>query len=274
RTARDRVTHRPRVVGLPVELLVARRPDLPQYRPRHLDLAEELRIPVERLEVHQHRARGIAVVGDVRPTLGPAGQPPDDPGIDVAEEQVAALGRSTGARDVVEDPLDLRPREVGGHDQSGLGLDGRLDAVVDQLLTDVDGAGVLPDDGVVNRLAGLLLPDHGGLALVGDADARELVGLDAFLLHRALDHALRLLPDLHRVVLDPTGLGINLLVFEVVGRDDLAIVAEHHEARSGGALVDGCRVLLFRHSHPPYVVVVDARWGKRARPSRSARCLR
>src|ERR1700736_4130727 len=96
--------------------------------------------------------------------------------------------------------------------------------------------------------AGFLLPAPCGLALVGDADARDLVGLDPALLHRAPDHPLRLLPDLHRVVLDPSGLGIDLLVLEVIGRHDLAIVAEHHETGPRGALVDGRRVLLIRHS--------------------------
>src|SRR4029077_19323127 len=184
-------------------------PDLRQHGARHLDLAQQLGIPVEGLEVHQHGPGAIAVVGDVRAAVGPARQPPDDPGIDVAEQQVPTLGRCAGARNVVEDPLDLRPREIGGDDETGLALDQWLDAVVDQLLTDVDGAGVLPDDGAVDPLFGFLLPDHGGFALVGDADARDLVGLDPALLHRALDDALRLLPDLHRVVFDPSRLGID-----------------------------------------------------------------
>src|SRR4029077_10930500 len=163
---------------LPVDLLIARRPDLGQHGPRDLDLAQQLRVPIQRLEVHQHGARRVAVVGAVRPTLGPTRQPPDDPGIDVAEQKVPTLGRRAGARNVVEDPLDFRPGEIGGDDKTGLALDQWLDTVVDQLLTDVDRARVLPHDRVVDRLPGLLLPDHRGLALVGDADARDLVGLD------------------------------------------------------------------------------------------------
>src|SRR5207245_9635313 len=94
----------------------------------------------------------------------------------------------------VHDRLDLRTGEVRAHDEPGLTLHRALDAVIDQALTDVTGAGVLPDHRVVDRLAGLLLPDHGGLTLVGDPDARDLVGLDPFLLHRSLDDALGLFP--------------------------------------------------------------------------------
>ena len=39
------------------------------------------------------------------------------------------------------------------------------------------GARVLPDDRVVDRLAGLAVPDHGRLALVGDADRRDVARL-------------------------------------------------------------------------------------------------
>jgi hypothetical protein len=39
---------------------------------------------------------------------------------------------------------------------------------------EVLGAGVGPDDGVVEGLAVVLVPDDGGLALVGDADGLDL----------------------------------------------------------------------------------------------------
>ncbi len=51
-------------------------------------------------------------------------------------------------------------------------------AVALELLADVGSAAALPNDGVVNRLAGLFFPDDGGFALVGDADAGDLIGID------------------------------------------------------------------------------------------------
>ena len=62
------------------------------------------------VDVEQHRAAGVGVVGDVDLA---AGQPPDQEGVDGAEEQLAALRPVAGALDVVEQPFDLRAGEVG-----------------------------------------------------------------------------------------------------------------------------------------------------------------
>src|ERR1700693_4501965 len=40
------------------------------------------------------------------------------------------------------------------------------------------GACVLPDDRVVHRLPGVAVPDHGGLALVGDADGNQVADVE------------------------------------------------------------------------------------------------
>src|SRR5207247_8334083 len=60
---------------------------------------------------------------------------------------------------------------------------------------------------------------------------------DASLLERTGDHLVRALHDLHRVVLDPPRLRIDLLVFLLLHGNDLARVIEDHEARAGCALV-------------------------------------
>jgi hypothetical protein len=49
-------------------------------------------------------------------------------------------------------------------------------------------------------------------------------------------------------VLDPAGLGQQLLVFELVAADFGARVVEDHAPRTGGALVDGCDEI-GRHSY-------------------------
>ena len=74
----------------------------------------------------------------------------------------------------------------------------------------IGGAAVLPDDGVVDRLAGRAVPDHGGLALVGDADAGDIARprRRPWPAPRARSRPRR--PDLLRVVLDPAGRRINL----------------------------------------------------------------
>ena len=51
-------------------------------------------------------------------------------------------------------------------------------------IAEIRGAAVLPDDGVVDRLAGGAVPEHRGLALIGDADAGDVSGGKPRLRHR------------------------------------------------------------------------------------------
>ena len=46
-----------------------------------------------------------------------------------------------------------------------------------ELLAESGGAAILPDDGVVDGLAGCAVPDDGGFALVGDADGGNVAWL-------------------------------------------------------------------------------------------------
>ena len=73
----------------------------------------------------------------------------------------------------------------------------------------VGGAAVLPDDGVVDRLAGAAVPDHHGLALVGDADGGDVGGGKPGVgqgLPRGGDDGC---PDFLRIVLHPAGSWVN-----------------------------------------------------------------
>jgi hypothetical protein len=108
-----------------------------------------------------------------------------------------------------------------------------------QLGAVIGRAAVLPDDGVVHRLAGGAVPHHRGLALVGDADAGDAAGIEPGLGQRATAYFNRGPPDLLGVVLDPAGLGKDLRQFLLCRRGWPARGIEDNGARAGGALVDG-----------------------------------
>jgi hypothetical protein len=98
-------------------------------------------------------------------------------------------------------------------------------------------ASVLPDDRGRERPARLPVPDEDGLALVRDADAGQPApgprlrhGLD----HRPAD----VLPDLDRVVLDPTLARVALAVRDLHERQHPAVAVHHGGPRAGGPLVD------------------------------------
>src|SRR5664279_2704779 len=147
-------------------------------------------------------AGSVGHVGDVNATVDAAGQVPDDPAVDGAHDELPALSLATCAGDVVEDPLDLGTTEVRGEGQA----DALLVLVLvpaAELFDDLAGTGVLPHDCVVDRLAGLPVPDDGRLALVGDSDGDEVVLGLARVGQSEVDNLLHLGPDLQRIVLNP-----------------------------------------------------------------------
>jgi hypothetical protein len=202
----------------------ARGSHLGQDAARHAEELQQLVIPRGAMDVEKHGARGVGDVGDV---CFSAGQIPDEPGVDGAEGEIARLA-------AIEQPFDLRARKVGVDDEAG--------ALADQFrmrrerLAHGSGAAVLPDDGIGDRLSGLAIPDHGGLALVGDADgANGDVGFGDGL---ARDLALRP-PDFLGIVLDPAGLRIELAELALGDGEDASVVGEDEGARAGRAGVEG-----------------------------------
>ena len=211
-------------------------------------------IPGQRVQIHQQGAGGVGRLRDVQAAVDAAGHVPDDPGVHVAEHQVAGLGLFPGTLDVVEDPAHLRSREIGGQRQSDLVLV-PLGAAAEsaQLLADGVGSGVLPDDGVVDGLPRGLVPHHRGFPLIGDADRDDVGRGQVRLGQRAGRHRADVLPDLDGIMFHPAGFREDLLVFLLVDRDDAALVVEDHAPRGRGALVDRCYVLLTHLASNPFI---------------------
>ena len=108
-----------------------------------------------------------------------------------------------------------------------------------QPIAEVGGAAVLPDDRVVDGLAGLAIPDDRGLALVGDADGGDVARPELRPAQRLGGDGDLRRPDLLRVVLDPAGLRKDLLELLLADGHDGAVVIENDGARAGRALVEG-----------------------------------
>ena len=189
-------------VGVLVELAVGH--GTRQHTARYIENFQYLVVPVQRVDVEHHRPAGVGVVGHVDFA---AGQLPDEPRLHRAEQQVAALGTRTHAGHVVQDPLELCGREVGVDDQPGLLPDQVGQAAGLQFVAVLACAAALPDNGVVDRLAGVTVPDDSRLALVRDADGGDVLRRRADLVHGRQRHAELGRPDLVGVMLDPAGLG-------------------------------------------------------------------
>ena len=195
----------------------------------------ELAVPVAMVDIHQHGAGGVGDVGDV---IFSAGELEDEPGVDGAGGEFASLGAGAGIGDLAEEPVDFAGGEVGVEDEAGLLLDEGFLAAVAEGGHVVGGAAVLPDDGVVERLAGVFVPEEGGLALVGDAEGGDVGGGDARFFNGLAGGLEDGLPDLGGVVLDPTGLGEVLGEFLLRDGEGAAAVVVDDGAGAGGALIE------------------------------------
>ena len=169
--------------------VLARGLDLGQHRARHAHQVERLGSCQSSVSRSISSVR-LALVTSVTwrpPSLPPVRFHSTQLSV-VPNAQLAVLRPLARAVDVVEQPRDLRAGEVGGERQAG-DVAQPVDALVaGQLAHEPAGAGVLPDDRVVDRLAGLAVPHHGRLALVGDADRLDVARLDVGVGHRAVDH--------------------------------------------------------------------------------------
>src|SRR6185312_5640051 len=210
------------------------------------------------------RARRVADVGDVR-----AAQFEDEPRIDGAECQFAALGGGARTGNVVQQPAQLGAREIRIEHEAGLLAEQRFLSLRAESVAHGCGATVLPHDGRSDRLAGGAVPYDRGLALVGDADCRDLVcGGTAFVQYRT--HYLELgFPDLFRIVFDPARLCEYLTEFLLCDAVDVSGAVEKNGTRACGALVDGenetgIHLSVLRSSHASSI---DALSAERCKPS-------
>ena len=136
---------------------------------------DELRVVLECVDVHEHSAACVGWVRDEDFLVWAAIELVHEPGVDGAEGEVASFVRFAHFLLVLQQPEKL------GH--GGIGGDGQA-ADICQLVTagtrfelagECCGSSVGPYDGVVERFAGLDVPDDGRFSLVGDANGFDAV---------------------------------------------------------------------------------------------------
>ncbi len=202
---------------------------------RHAEELQQVRVPFICADIVEHGARGVGGVGDVARAVG---QLPDEEGVDGAEGELALFGALPGARHIVENPSELGGREIGVEHEAGLLGDTRLFPLLLQLVAELGGAAILPDDGAIDGLAGFPIPDDGGFALVGNADGGDLRRLGPGGADGGMGACEHRLPDFGRVVLHPPILGEVLGEFELADAGDVLVAIEQQSPARSGALVD------------------------------------
>ena len=221
-----------------IEVCIRRRANGRQHRTWNVKEPEQFIIPIKSLEIEEHCAAGIRHIRDVRATLYAAAQVPDKPRVDVAEDRLTSTSGSPRAVDTLEDPLNLPAGKISRGRQSRFPANDFAGAGLFQLPHDAVGARVLPDNGVVERFTGFGIPDHGGFALVGDADRRKVLRGEIAMGKRGLDCLACALVNVHRIMFHPPGLRQNLRVLQLMTRHLSPGVIENHKTRARRALVN------------------------------------
>ena len=207
--------------------------DLRQDLPRYSKGAQQLRVPVKSPQTHQLSAAGVGRVRNVQ-----ARQVPKQEGIDIAEHNLARFGLLARARDMVQQPADLQRAEVGRQRQPGRGAEPVRSALAREFGDVVSHARILPDQRIGQGPPGLAIPQHGGLALVGDTQRRKVAGPQAALPHCLGNRLPGPEPDLLGIVFHPSGLRVDLLVLPLRAGNDPPGPVENQKPRAGSALID------------------------------------
>src|SRR5690606_34960325 len=104
-----------------------------------------------------------------------AGQLPDQVTIDRAKKQLFSSCLGSCAVDILQYPLEFGAREIWIEQKPGLFIYFRFETFGFERITPRRRASVLPDNGIIDRLARIAIPDQRGLPLIGDADGRNIL---------------------------------------------------------------------------------------------------
>src|SRR5437773_639409 len=212
--------------------VAARFPNIRERLGGDAEQFEEIAIPHAPADVVEHRPGRIGVIGGEGLAIR---EPINQPGVDRAKHHVAVLRTLAQSLHVLEQPLDLRCREVRIEHEAGARLHQRALLLLLELRTTRRGAAILPHDGAMDRPAGGALPRANRLALIRDADSRgRHLGLGDRLA-RGVDGDAQ---DLLGVVLDFPRRWKVLGELPITAAEHAAVGAEDERSRAGGALIE------------------------------------
>ena len=171
--------------------------------------------------------------------LAAAGQIPDQPGVHRSEGQLAGFCPFARPGDIVQYPRHLCSGEIRVDDKARLLPDRCFSATLTEFVACSRRAAVLPDDGVIDRLARFTIPDDGRLALVGDAHRRDISRPYLGLAKHFNGGAELRCENLERIMFHPSGLRVDLREFLLRPGMDFSFPGEENGARTGGSLIEG-----------------------------------
>ena len=172
-----------------------------------------------------------------------AGELPYQPAVNRAEEQLALLRFCARPFDMVENPFDLGAGKIRVNQKTRFFLELIHETLAFQILAYLGCLPRLPYDGVIHRAACRLVPHHGCLALICDADCRYVACDELCLFQSFLHHLHHRAPNFLGVVLHPARLGEMLRELLLRHAHDMRVVIEDDCPVAGSPRVERHNVL-------------------------------
>ena len=139
-----------------------------------------------------------------------------DPGINCTKSGFTLLNSLAQTGDIFYEPQNFEQTKIGWNGQPSL-----VDKIIMLLLeplANVFCSGVAPHDCIITGLTSLSVPADHGLSLVAKTQTQDLLNCKAFMAfhsaHDCRDSLLHWIVDLHRVMLQPTLLLTDLLMWD------------------------------------------------------------
>ena len=198
---------------------------------------EQLVVPIARAEVEQQGARGVGHVGGMHAA---AGELPEQPGVDRAEGQFAALRPPPRAGHVVEEPREFRARKIGIEHAGRSG--GETAARGPRALSRAQASAVRRSCQTMARARGRpVRRSQSSVVSRWLATPRAAMSAPVRLASASggKRHPAGALPQVGRVVFHPAGPGIKLRKLLLDNRAGPAAPVEDHGAGRRRALVEG-----------------------------------
>ena len=132
------------------------------------------------------------------------GQLPDQPGLHGTKQKLTLLCSFAGTLHIIQDPFYLGGRKIRIDNKSCFFSEFIGKSFFLQTVTILRSSAALPYDCMINRLSRILIPDNGGLSLIGDTDRCNILCRCLNLVHSLSGNRKLCGPDLTCIMLYPS----------------------------------------------------------------------
>ena len=196
------------------------------HTPGNSEEFQQLFIPVQSMNIKKHGTRRIRIISQMLPAFG---QFPNQPGINSSHQQIAFFCQFTCIFHVIQYPLSTTGRKIRIDKQSGLSLYQFAVSLIFQFFANSRSPLALPYHGMINGLAGMSVPNNHRFALIGDGKRiRNILSIHFFLFKQTMYRFYGIFIDFFGIMLYPSYLRVELLMFYIYPMQQFAIFREQH----------------------------------------------